>query len=202
MQVKQVSARVLYLCLGEAASFSKDGHDSIRVSREIVMKNLGEIPRTPRKDRLIRERIHDPYKARLKLPEPALCPQCKAVYQQGRWRWGDPPAGASEVLCQACHRINDRYPAGEMTLGGQFLKDHKTEILHLARNEEKLESGEHPLNRIMEVEDRGQTVVITTTDIHLPRRIGVAVRRAYKGDLDLHYEEESYTIRVRWNREA
>ncbi len=202
MQVKQVAHRVLYLCLGVAASCGKDSYDSIRACQEIVMKNLGEVPRTPRRDRLIRERVHDPYKAQLKLPEPALCPQCKAVYQQGRWRWGDLPTEATEVLCQACHRINDRYPAGELTLGGQFLKDHKTEILHLARNEEKLESGEHPLNRIMEVEDRGQTVVITTTDIHLPRRIGVAVRRAYKGDLDLHYEEESYAIRVRWNREA
>ena len=166
------------------------------------MKNLGEIPRTPRKDRLIRERVHDPYKARRKLPEPAVCPQCKAVYRQGRWRWGDPPAGATEVLCQACHRINDRYPAGELTLGGAFLNAHKAEILHLARNEEKLESGEHPLYRIMEVEDRGQTVVITTTDIHLPRRIGEAIHRAYKGDLDFHYEEESYAIRVRWNRET
>ena len=166
------------------------------------MKNLRESPRTPRRDRLIRERVHDPYKARLKLSEPAACPQCKAVYQQGRWCWDAPPAGASEVLCQACHRIKDSYPAGELTLRGGFLKDHKTEILHLARNEEKLENGEHPLNRIMDVEDRGEVVVITTTDIHLPRRIGEAIHRAYEGDLDFHYEEESYSIRVRWDREA
>ena len=166
------------------------------------MKNLGEISRTPRRDRLIRERVHDPYKARLKLPEPALCPQCKAVYQQGRWRWDEPPAGAAEALCQACHRINDKYTAGELTLRGGFLKDHKTEILHLVRNEEKLEGGEHPLNRIMEVEDRGEVVVITTTDIHLPRRIGEAIHRAYQGELNFHYEEESYSIRVRWNRKT
>jgi hypothetical protein len=32
-----------------------------------------------RGDRLIRERIHDPYKMRLKLPDPTLCPDCGAV---------------------------------------------------------------------------------------------------------------------------
>jgi hypothetical protein len=44
--------------------------------------------------------------------------------------------------------------------------------------------------------------VITTTDIHLPRRIGEALHRAYEGDLDFHYEEEAYSIRVTWRREA
>lgn len=166
------------------------------------MKNVSEIPRTPRRDRLIRERVHDPYKARLKLPEPTACPQCKAVYRHGRWSWGERPAGANEALCQACHRIKDKYPAGELTLRGDFVKDHKTEILHLAQNEEKLETGEHPLNRIMDIEDRGDRVVITTTDIHLPRRIGEAIRRAYKGDLDFHYEEGSYSIRVLWKRQS
>ena len=166
------------------------------------MKKVEETPRAPRRDRLIREHVHDPYKARLKLPEPTVCPQCKAVYQRGRWSWDEPPPGSNEELCQACHRINDRYPAGEVILHGGFLQGHKAEILHLARNEEKLETGERPLNRIMQVEDRGDEVVITTTDIHLPRRIGEAIGRAYQGALDYHYEEESYSIRVRWNRDA
>lgn len=166
------------------------------------MTNARDIPRTPRRDRLIREHVHDPYKARLKRTEPTVCPQCKAVYQHGRWQWGPAPAGAEEDLCQACHRINDKYPAGEVTLRGDFLKRHRTEIVHLARNEEKMESGEHPLNRIMDIADSGDQVLITTTDIHLPRRIGEAIHRAYEGDLDYHYEKESYFLRVRWERES
>lgn len=39
----------------------------------------------PRRDRLIRERIHDPYKARAKLPARAVCPQCGAAYEAGRY---------------------------------------------------------------------------------------------------------------------
>jgi hypothetical protein len=31
--------------------------------------------------------------------------------------------------------------------------------------------------------------VVTTTDIHLPRRVGHALEHAYKGKLDVHYSE-------------
>jgi hypothetical protein len=40
-----------------------------------------------------------------------------------------------------------------------------------------------------------------TTDIHLPRAIGEALHRAYKGSLDLRYTEESCFIEVKWSRE-
>ena len=162
-----------------------------------------DIPhREARQDRLIRERVHDPYKARLKMPDPAVCPECNAVYENGRWHWGAAPEAASETTCQACQRILDKYPAGELTLRGDFLWQHRAEILHLARNQEELEKGEHPLNRIMAIEEEGDATVITTTDIHLPRRIGEALYDAYEGELDFHYEEEAYLIRVSWRRDG
>jgi len=40
-----------------------------------------------RHDHLIQEREHDVYKSRWKLPEPTLCPDCGAVFQEGRWHW-------------------------------------------------------------------------------------------------------------------
>jgi hypothetical protein len=166
------------------------------------MKNAEVPPRTARRDRLIREREHDPYKTRLKLREPTLCPQCKAVYHKGRWTWDPMPEGAHEELCQACHRINDDYPAGILTIDGDFVREHRAEILHLAVNRESLEKGEHPLHRIMKVEERDNAVEISTTDIHLPRRIGEAVRDAFEGDLDLNYDQEGYFIRVNWHRDA
>jgi hypothetical protein len=123
---------------------------------EDEVKREGDIPRPPRRDRLIREHIHDRYKTRLKLPEPTVCPQCGAVFHEGRWRWGPRPDGAHEELCQACHRINDRYPAGELTIKGEFAARHRDEIVHLARHHEEQEKAEHPLHRIME---RGGAIV-------------------------------------------
>jgi hypothetical protein len=154
-----------------------------------------------RGDRLIREHEHDPYKTRLKLTEPTVCPQCGAVYHEGRWHWAERPDQAQESLCQACRRSNDRYPAGILTLSGSFLGRHRTEVLGLARHQEEQEKGEHPLHRIMSIEEQGGIIVINTTDIHLPRRIGEALHSAYEGELDFHYDKESYLIRVSWKRD-
>ena len=45
-------------------------------------------------------------------------------------------------------------------------------------------------------------LVITTTDTHLPRRIGEALSHAYHGTLDLQYADEDQLIRVNWTRSA
>jgi hypothetical protein len=70
------------------------------------------------------------------------------------------------------------------------------------RNQEELEKGERPLHRVMDIEEEPGRIVVSTTDIHLPRRIGKAVHKAYKGDLDLRYEKETYFLRVNWTRES
>ena len=68
--------------------------------------------------------------------------------------------------------------------------------------QEEAEKNEHPLNRIISVEDDAQGVVINTTDIHLPRRIGEAVKRAFHGEIEDHFEKDGYFVRVDWTREA
>jgi len=165
------------------------------------MKTQTQTAVSARRDRLLREHIHDPYKARSKLPEPTLCPVCKAVYLNGRWQWMDwPPEHCHQRVCQACTRIRDACPAGEILIRGAFAIQHKGEILRLADNQENQEKVEHPLHRIMNVHERAGTIRIETTDIHLPRRIGEALRRAHKGDLAINYENEGCFVRVSWTR--
>lgn len=153
-----------------------------------------------RRDRLIREHEHDPYKSRKQLQDPTVCPDCGAVFREGRWRWAEGPADAPRSACPACQRVRDRYPAGIVTLAGGFLTAHREEILGLARNVEAREKADHPLQRIMAVEEGEEQVVITTTDMHLARSIGDAVHHAYQGELDYHYVEEQSHIRVNWAR--
>ncbi len=145
--------------------------------------------------------VADPYKRTKKLPEPTVCPQCGAVYRGGRWQWAERPPQAHETICQACHRINDEFPAGVVRIGGAFLKLHRNEILHIVRRQEEIEKPEHPLNRIMKISDELDWLVVTTTDLHLPRRIGEALEAAFGGKLRFDYDEDGYFIRVDWHRD-
>lgn len=146
--------------------------------------------------------IDDPYKQPQKRSEPAYCEKCGAVCHEGRWQWGEAPEGAQRTVCPACHRINDRYPAGEVTITGSFADLHKDELINLARHQEEAERAEHPLNRIMAIETKeAGEMVILTTDLHLPKRIGEAVRSAYGGVLHSTFDKNGYFVRLTWRRD-
>jgi NMD protein affecting ribosome stability and mRNA decay len=162
-------------------------------------RGQGAFP-TGRRDRLIRERDHDPYKVGAKLPDPTSCPDCGAVYRAGRWMWGAPAAEAHKERCPACRRIRDDYPAGVLSLSGSFLHEHRDEVLGLARNIEEREREGHALKRIMAIGDEEDAIVITTTESGLARNIGDAIHAAYQGDLDYHYSDGDDLLRVSWKR--
>lgn len=158
--------------------------------------------RHDRHDRMFQEEIHDPYMSRRKLPEPTVCPQCHAAFMGGRWQWpATPPTPLHETACPACRRIHDRVPAGFLTLRGPFFAAHRSEILNLVRNTVSYEEAQHPLKRIMSTTDEDEgAVVVTFTDAHLSRGVGEAIKRAYDGELDIHFATESGVIRVTWSR--
>lgn len=156
--------------------------------------------RPMRRDQLREEREHDSYKLRGKLPEPAACGKCGAVYHGGRWQWGERPAGAQEVTCAACQRIADRFPAGFVHVGGDFFAARRDELLRLLRHHEEKQKAQHPLARIMAIEDEASGVLLTTTDTHLARDLGEALHHAYQGDLDFHYNAGENLLRVHWRR--
>lgn len=144
-----------------------------------------------------RDNVLDPYQLQHKPDGPACCPQCSAVYGRGRWRWAQRPANAREHLCPACRRINERFPAGTITLH-RVSAGLKDQIIGLVRNEEAAEKSEHPLNRVMAIEQEGGDLVVSTTDIHLPRRIGNSLKDAYRGQLQITFDENSYSVRIDW----
>ncbi len=164
------------------------------------MKTGRDSWRPLQREELRDELVHDSYKSKRKLQEPTRCPECHAVYHSGRWQWGMASAGAHEEICPACHRIRDHFPAGYVTLSGEFMAEHRDEVLSLARHREQHEKAEHPLERIMGIEDVREGVLITTTDTHLARDIGEAVHSAYKGRLEYHYNKEENLLRVSWSR--
>jgi hypothetical protein len=149
----------------------------------------------------LQEEIHDPYRSSTKVRTPRRCPDCGATYVRGRWRWqGLTPPAPATLVCPACRRTHDHYPAGEVIIGGSFAAAHAEEIVHLVRNVAAAENREHPLHRVMDVRRSGATIEVKTTDVHLPRRIGHALEDAWQGELKTHYDEQGYYARVTWER--
>ena len=153
-----------------------------------------------RKDRQIEETVHDPYRERYKPEGSAFCPQCNAVFHDGRWQWSEKRDNAFAHPCPACRRIKDAYPAGYVTLSGEFAAEHAKEIMGLVNNEEAQAKAEHPLERIMETRAEDGKTIITTTGIHVARRIGEALHHAWKGRLDIKYLPDECLVRILWER--
>ncbi|MFA6203538.1 MAG: BCAM0308 family protein [Gallionella sp.] len=151
-----------------------------------------------RHDNLFQERVHDAYKSRGKLHEPSVCSECGAVFHAGRWQWLQAPADAHQETCPACHRILDHYPAGYLSLKGSFFSSHRDEIMQLLHHHEKHERAEHPLKRIIAIEEKPGETLVSTTDIHLARGMGEALHHAYQGELEYHYNPEENLLRVNW----
>jgi len=114
-----------------------------------------------------------------------------------------------------------------VTLSGAFLGSHRDEVLQLLRHEARQERDEHPAlegkglpwmmlpgtpgahimipinppaKQSSITDEAPDEIVVTTTDIHTPRRIGNALERAYHGKLETRYGEDEYTLHVTWER--
>ena len=89
---------------------------------------------------------------------------------------------------------------GLLTLKETFAQDQHEQVMGLVKNIEAKETKEHPLARIMTIEQQPEGVVVSTTDSHLPRQIGEALKHAYHGELVVHYDENRDFVRVTWTR--
>jgi len=137
-----------------------------------------------------------------KLDAATVCPDCGAVYSDGRWHWSEvaKPTGEARKPCPACQRIRDGYPAGEVRIAGDFAREHRDEIVARIRHVEAREKAEHPLQRLMDVKPDGEELVVTTTDVHLASAIGHALHDAFKGELHAPWAEKGDLLRIRWTR--
>lgn len=153
--------------------------------------------------------VDDPRAQRAHLPEYTVCSECDAVVQEGLWTMDHgrkhlllSSGAAREVVCPACQQVHERLPEGVLTLRGDFLREHVVEIVHLIQNEAAEALADNPLERIIDIRTGEEELVVETTNEKLAQRIGRAIYRAYKGDLDYHWGDKNHLARVDWARSA
>jgi len=157
-------------------------------------------PRSPgRKEQRTPARRQDAFRDTAK-GSTATCPRCGAAYRAGRWTWAAAPADAAIRTCPACLRIEQRQPAGFLSLTGPFFVAHREEILRVVSSHEAREREAHPMQRLIAIEDQPGGAMVTTTDPHLARGLAVALHDAYKGELELQLVSGGDAVRARWSR--
>ena len=152
-------------------------------------------------------RVEDSYRLE-EGEEAAVCKVCQALYQGKRWFYDEKLfkrlAGSpklKEVVCPACRKIEDRYPEGILTLSGEFLTQHRDEIVRLLEKEAARVSKRNVMDRVIQMTAAAKDkLVVETTTEKLAQHLGRAVSRAYKGDLSFRWAEMNKFVRVYWSR--
>jgi hypothetical protein len=135
-----------------------------------------------------------------KFPDPVACPECGASYRNGRWTWAGADDDMLKLKCPACRRTEANYPAGELTLTGPFLREHRADVLNIVMTREARARRDYPMQRLIEVFDVPGGVRVTTTDGSLARSLALAIHEACKGELDLRFEKDPAFVRAAWFR--
>jgi NMD protein affecting ribosome stability and mRNA decay len=137
----------------------------------------------------------------------AICKDCTAVYHNKKWfldaklyEKKKTLKDINWVICPACKKIKENVPFGIVTLKGDFLKQHKQEILNLIHNEDTRTKNYNPLNRIMKINEKGDEIEISTTSAKLAQRIGSVLFKAHHGEVKYKKRGDAKFMRVEWKR--
>jgi len=128
---------------------------------------------------------------------------CGAVFSNKRWHHEGSSSGhheGDEIVCPACRRIADHNPAGIVSMSGDFLADHESEIHNLINNTAQGAVTRNPLGRVMDISTDNDGITITTTDVKLAQKIGRDVFKAHGGQLQFVWSHGESPVRVTWSR--
>ena len=187
-------------------TISKPTHSNIPPKRE-SKKESGKDHHQTKSDEWWEE--HVGHSSKMK-----LCDRCEAVYFDGFWHnapeiaWKlkeERGSSTEHTHCTECNWIVTGVEGVKSGFEGQITLDclddpkEKGEILSTVRNFAQRATKRDPQDQIIAIEDRGNRVVITTTENQMAVGIGKAVDKAYKGgSLRIVWSEDDLPARVYW----
>ena len=151
---------------------------------------------------------NDPYLSKAARGGSGVCVKCSAVYKNKRWSLEKPETKdvftveptLKKLTCPACQKIKDKFAGGYVTLKGDFLKEHRGEIMNLIKNKEARAMHNNPLERIMDIRDVNDSIEITTTTDKFAQRLGRIIHKAFSGAIEYKWSDDVKIARVTWQR--
>lgn len=132
-----------------------------------------------------------------------VCPSCKAVHYQKRWRHDFPSKLGSLdkalrfVSCPACKMIQGRLFEGQVLIEGVFVAMAQEVINRIVHVGERAFLRD-PLDRIISIRRRGATIEVLTTEnqlaLHIAREVQQMLRR---GKFEVRFSREESVLRAR-----
>ncbi|MDD5748035.1 MAG: BCAM0308 family protein [Actinomycetota bacterium] len=136
------------------------------------------------------------------------CPQCGAIFDGRRWVLEpderlerELKKGYESSFCPGDSAIKDGKIGGVVKIGGKFFDAHMDEITALLENVAERARKRNIASRIVKTEKLGNGLVVETTDEHLAEKIGKEIHKAFKGDLEIRWQEKDRFVRVSWKRD-
>lgn len=138
-----------------------------------------------------------------------ICKNCRVISLNKRWLRDekiyqktiqDKTGSFALVLCPGCLKIKEKKIDGYVELKGSFLTSHQKEILNLVKNVAQKADEDNPVNKILTIEEKKDSLSIATTSWWLAERIGKEVKKAFKGELLIQPAPRSSFVRVFWER--
>jgi len=150
-----------------------------------------------------RGRVGDALQHAEKYPSNTRCPRCHLIFMDGVWKRSisRKPGNNHWRLCPACAQIRGGLAGGIVQFTGTYAMSHRQELLNRIRNIEKLVLKERPLERIIEIKEERNGIIVSATTEHLVARIGKAIERDFGGDLALKYAPEDKLAFAHWHRD-
>ena len=135
------------------------------------------------------------------------CPRCHAVWYKKAWHNDERRFSelSAQVLmartCPACRKETHDLPEGIVTMSGLagWPKERRQELLGLISNISERARKRDPMDRIIKLVDRGNEIIVNTSENQLAVAIGNEVKRDLGGDLNIDFSHRDNDIaRVIW----
>ena len=151
--------------------------------------------------------VDNPYRESTHHPDHTLCAQCGALVLNQRWvideeqrRLAVASGAARQVTCPACSKTREEVPQGIVTLRGGYWREHRTDLIPLIRHQEEETLQDNPLERILSLREEDGCLVIETSTEKLAQKIGRAIHKAHKGEIDYQWGDGNHLARIFWYR--
>jgi NMD protein affecting ribosome stability and mRNA decay len=100
------------------------------------------------------------------------------------------------VLCPACRMIQDKKFEGELTISGIGSGKLKEEIRGALQNSGGLAFRRDPLDRIIEIADEKNRLVVRTTENQLAVKLAKKIKLTFGGKMTVSHSREEDVIRA------